>query len=175
MLHQVSHDSLNDATGSMAYSRLWIFPDETYEERHAWTTRPGHPWTPDDGRKLIDYHILAMSNDPDDRQEAMFGLAELGDLSSIEFLQRGLSDSDQRTREVAILSLAVLGGTQSVQALSVALNDPDVSLRVDAVDALGEIGGEQAIGLLQQAMTDESHRVREAAAEWLTELEWSRK
>ena len=59
-------------------------------------------------------------------------------------------------------------------ALSIVLNDPQAKVRVDAVDALGEIGGQEAVRLLQGATADENDTVREAAAEWLTELAWTR-
>ncbi len=174
ILHQVSHVSSGEFPRTMPHSRLWIFSDDSGSNQHAWTIRPALRPDPVDNSELIDYQVLALSDKRSDRAEAMFGFGEIASSISIEYLQQGLSDPDDRVREAAIDSLADLGGPESVQALSLALNDPDASLRIDAVDALGEIGGREAIKLLQEAMTDENDTVREAAAEWLTELAWMR-
>ncbi len=170
ILHQVNHVSSGEFPRTMPHSRLWIFSDDSGSNQHAWTIRPALRPDPVDNSELIDYQVLALSDKRSDRAEAMFGFGEIASSISIEYLQQGLSDPDDRVREAAIDSLADLGGPESVQALSLALNDPDASLRIDAVDALGEIGGREAIKLLQEAMTDENDTVREAAAEWLTEL-----
>ncbi len=172
MLHQVSHVSSSEFPGTMPHSRLWIFSGESDSTLHAWTIQPALRPDPVDNSELIDYQILALSDDASNRAEAMFGFGQMGSENGIAYLQQGLSDPDERVREAAIESLADLGGIESVQALSIALNDPHASLRIDAVDALGEIRGREAIKLLQEAMADENDTVREAAAEWLTELAW---
>jgi hypothetical protein len=174
MLHQLGHPSGSKIPDTVPYSRLWIFSDDSTSNQHAWSTQPALRSGPVGDSEMIDYQILALSNKRSDRGEAMFGFGEIVSSNSIEYLQQGLSDPDERVREAAIESLAELGGTESVQALSIALNDPDAGLRIDAVDALGEIGGQEAISLLQEAMSDENDTVREAAAEWLTELAWLR-
>ncbi len=172
MLHQVSHVSSGEFPGTIPHSRLWIFSNDSDSNQHGWTIQPTLRSDPVDDSELIDYQILALSDNRSDRAEAMFGFGEIASSNSIEYLQQGLFDPDERVRETAIESLAELGGTESVQALSLALNDSDAGLRIDAVDALGEIGGQEAIKLLQEAMADENYTVREAAAEWLTELAW---
>ncbi len=172
MLHQLSHVSGSESPGTTPHSRLWIFSGDSDSSQHAWATLPTLQPYPVGNSVMIDYQVLGLSDNRSDREEAMYGFGEIGSGSSIEYLQQGLSDPDERVREAAIDSLADLGGTESVQALSLALNDPAASVRVDAVDALGEIGRQEAIKLLQAAMTDENHTVREAAAEWLTELAW---
>jgi hypothetical protein len=160
MLHQLNYD-LNRPRGT-PYSRLWIFSDD-----------PGNGfWATHAPSELTDYHRLALSEKGGDREEAMYGFAELGGSSVVGYLQQGLSDRDERVRDAAIESLIELGGTASIQALSTTLNHPDAGTRIDTVDALGEIGGPEAITLLQSAMGDENDTVREAAAEWLTELAW---
>ncbi len=174
MLHQLSHVSDSDFPGTILHSRLWIFSGDSGSNQYAWTIQPALRPDSVDSSELIDYQVLALSDKRADREEAMFGFGEIASSNSIEYLQQGLSDPDERVRETAIESLAELGGTESVQALSLALNDPDASLRIDVVDALGEIGGQEAIMLLQEALTDENDTVREAAAEWLTELAWMR-
>jgi hypothetical protein len=174
MLHQLSHVSSGELPGIMPHSRLWIFSDDSGSNQHAWTIQPALRPDPVENSEMIDYQVLALSDKRADREEAMLGFGEIASSNSIEYLQQGLSDPDERVRETAIESLAELGGTESVQALSLALNDPDASLRIDVVDALGEIGGQEAIKLLQEAMTDDNDTVREAAAEWLTELAWLR-
>ncbi len=151
---------------------LWIFSDDADNSQHAWATQPTRRPNPEPDSKLIDYLILASSDDASDREEGMYGFGDIGDSNSIEYLQLGLSDPDQSVREEAIRSLAELGGTGSVMALSIAINDPEAKVRMDAVDALGEIGGQEAVRLLQGATADENDTVREAAAEWLTELAW---
>ncbi len=175
MLHQLDPVSGSEFPGTTPYSRLWVFSGASDTRQHTWTTQPALRAYPVGDSEIIDYQVLALSDDRNDREEAMVGFGEISSNSSIEFLQQGLSDPDERVREAAIESLADLGGTESVHALSVALNDPDASLRIDAIDALGEIGGQEAFRFLQDAMTDENHTVREAAAEWLTELAWIRK
>ena len=157
----------NDGVGS-----LWIFSDDADNNQTAWVTPPTRRPDPEPDSELIDYQILAASADVSDREEAMYGFGDVGDSNSIEYLQLGLSDPDERVREEAIQSLAEIGGTESINALSIALNDPEAKVRVDAVEALGEIGGQEAVKLLQGAMADENDTVREAAAEWLTELAW---
>ena len=160
MLHQISYVATK--SNGAPYSTLWIFSND-----------PGDGfWTTHARSELTDYHRLALSEKGGDREEAMYGFAELGGSSVVGYLQQGLSDRDERIREAAIESLIELGGTASIQALSTTLKHPDAGTRIDTVDALGEIGGPEAITLLQSAMGDENDTVREAAAEWLTELAW---
>ena len=172
MLHELRYTSGHEYRGITPFSRLWIFSSESYDSQHALTTQPNY-W-PDHGsdNEMVDYQILALSDDVADREEAMYGFSVVDSKGRIGYLQQGLTDPDDRVREAAIESLAELGGADSVRALSVVLNDPDAGIRMDVVDALGETGGREAIELLQQAMTDENHNVREGAAEWLTELAW---
>ena len=166
------HEPRGDRRSTISYRRLWIFSEDPNGTDDVWTTRPVNHRIDTVEEELTEYQILAMSDSRRDREEAMFGFAELE--AGIEYLRQGLTDPDRDVREAAIESLAELGGAESVQALGIALNDPDAGVRLDAVDALGEIGGPDATGLLQQAMSDENHTVREAAAEWLTELAWLR-
>ncbi len=174
MLHQLDYGSDTEKSNSAASNKLWIFPDEHGTAQPAWSTKAG--LRPDDGSdfEMVDYQILALSDDSGDREEAMVGFGEIGGRRGIDYLQQGLSDPDERVREEAIESLVEIGGPESIHALGIALNDPDTGVRIDAVDAMGEIGGQDAIKYLQLAMTDENHIVREAAAEWLTELAWRR-
>ena len=172
VLHQVGHTAGNEIPGNPPSTKLWILSSELYDGQHSWRTQTSSPHPVTNDSEAIDYLILAMSNERGDREDAMAGLADIGDSDVVETLQHGLSDPDDNVREAAIESLAELGGAESVRALSVVLNDPDAGIRIDAVDALGEIGGAEAIELLKAAMTDENHTVREAAAEWLTELAW---
>lgn len=172
MLHQLSHATGNEFAGNSPYSMLWILSGDSNDSQPTWTTpAKSRPPLVNDS-ELIDYQILTLSDNGNDRLEAMFGFGDAGSDSGIDYLQQGLTDPDERVREAAIQSLAELGGTESVQALSVVLNEPDAAMRIDAVDALGEIGGQEAIRFLQMAMTDDDFTVREAAAEWLTELAW---
>lgn len=172
LLQQSNPVSGSQFPGTTAYSSLWIFSDDVDNRQHAWASQPTRRPDSELDSELIDYQILASSDDARDRQEAMFGFGDIGDSNGIEYLLLGLSDPDENVREEAILSLAELGGTESVMALSIVLNDPEAKVRVDAVDALGEIGGHEAVRLLQGATADENDTVREAAAEWLTELAW---
>ncbi len=172
MLHQPSYATGTEFPGNSAYSRLWILSGESNDSQPTWTTQAKSRPSPVNDSELIDYQILALSDNSGDREDAMVGFGDVGSSSVVEYLQYGLSDPDEGVREAAIESLAELGGAESVQALSVVLYDPDAAIRVDAVDALGEIGGQEAIRFLQVAMTDDNHTVREAAAEWLTELAW---
>jgi hypothetical protein len=174
MLHRLSQDSELDAAGPYPHGRLWIFSDEEHDTQYAWTIIPAMRPYSEAGDETIDYRILAYSNDAIDREEAMYGLADVGGDANVGYLMRGLSDPDDDVRETAIEALMEIGGRESIDALSIVLNDPDAGLRVDAVDALGEIGGEDVMQYLQDAMADEDPVVREAAAEWLTELEWRR-
>ncbi len=171
MLHQASYATGSEFPGNSPYSRLWILSGESNDRQLTWTTQArSRPPLVNDS-ELIDYQILALSDNGGDREDAMVGFGDVGS-SVIDYLRYGLSDPDEGVREAAIESLAELGGTESVQALTVVLNDPDAAMRIDAVDALGEIGGQEAIRILQMAMTDDNHTVREAAAEWLTEIMW---
>jgi hypothetical protein len=170
MIHQPSSLSGHADRGPAPYTRLWIFPDDSDNSQQGWTNVA--PGIDDDGGEFSDYRMLALSHSSSDREEAMYGIGDIGVDHSVEFLKRGLSDPVDRVRQAAIDSLAEIGGTESVQALGIALRDPDASLRVDAVDALGEIGSEESIEMLQGAIADENPIVREAAAEWITELTW---
>ena len=174
MLHQLDYESDSETSGSANYNRLWIFSDKPGTSETAWRMNTDS-W-PDDGGdvEIVDYQVLAMSEDSGDREEAMVGFGETGGSDNIVYLQRGLSDPDKRVREEAIESLIEVGGTESIHALSNVLHDPDDGIRIDAVDAMGEIGGQDAIRYLRLALNDENHTVREAAAEWLTELAWRR-
>jgi hypothetical protein len=174
MLHHVDHIAEIDGSRGTIYSRLWIFSNESSAGQPGWSMKPD--FRPDDSSELgmIDYQILALSEDVNAREDAMVGFGDIGGESAVEYLQQGLSDPDERVRDEAIESLLGIGGEESIHALSFVLNDPVASLRIDAVDAMGEIGGQDAIKYLQMAMTDENHTVREAAAEWLTELAWQR-
>ena len=172
MLHQPSYATDSAFRGSSAYSLLWILSGESDDSLPTWTTQANSRPPLVYESEMIDYQILALSDNGGDREDAMVGFGDLGISGVVVYLQYGLSDPDEGVREAAIESLADLGGTESVQALSVVLSDPDAAMRIDAVDALGEIGGQAAIKFLQLAMTDDNHTVREAAAEWLTELAW---
>ena len=172
MLHQISDAKSRALPGSSPYNRLWILPGDSNDSHATWTTNTNSRPPLNNDSELINYQILALSDNGGDREDAMVGFGDVGSSSVVEYLQYGLSDADESVREAAIEALAELGGTESILALSVVLNDPDPAIRIDAVDALGEIGGQEAIRFLQMAMNDENHTVREAAAEWFTELTW---
>ncbi len=103
------------------------------------------------------------------REEAVYGLGEMGDETTVQILEQALMDPDEGVRETAIEAFTDIGGDDAVRALAFALSDEDPSLRADAVHALGEIGGEAAIRALQQALADEQSSVRKAAAAVLTD------
>lgn len=154
-------------------ANLKIFSDDADNSQSAWAIQPTNQPDPAPASELIDYQVLASSDDVSDREEAMYGFGDIGDSNSIPYLLVGLSDPDKSVREEAVRSLAEIGGTESVMALGIAVNAPEAGVRLDAVDALGEIGGQEAVRLLQEATTDENDVVREAAAEWLTEVTWT--
>jgi HEAT repeat protein len=104
------------------------------------------------------------------REEAVYGLGEIGDETGLPALQQALADPDRRVRAAAIAAVADIGGDASAWVLALSLNDEEPALREDTVYALGSIGGEAAIVLLQQALADEHDFIREAAAETLEEL-----
>ncbi len=104
------------------------------------------------------------------REEAIYGLGEIGDASALPALEQALADRSVRMREAAIDAIADIGGESSAWALAVALEDQDPELREQAVHALGGIGGDAAITLLERALLDDSASVREAVVEALADL-----
>lgn len=104
------------------------------------------------------------------REEAVYGLGEIGDEIGLQILEQALLDPDLRVREAAVDAIVDIGGDESTWALASALNDEVASLREQAVYALGDIGGGIAITILQQALADEQIFIREAAAEALDDL-----
>lgn len=104
------------------------------------------------------------------REEAVYGLGEIGGEAGVAILEQALMDPERSVREAAVEAFTAIGGEDSAGALAVALNDEDASLREQAVYALGEVGGETAISLVHQALADEQDSVRDAAAEVLDEL-----
>ena len=104
------------------------------------------------------------------REEAIFGLGEIGDEAGLPILQQALVDPNRRVRKAAIDALAEIGGDDSAWALVVSLEDDNPSLREQTLYALESIGGEAAIVLLQRALADEHDFIREVAAEVLGEL-----
>jgi HEAT repeat protein len=104
------------------------------------------------------------------REEAIFGLGEIGGEAGLPVLQQALADPDRRVREAAINAVADIGGDDSAWALATSLNDDDPALREQTIYALESIGGEAAIVLLKQALADEHDFIRRVAEEALEDL-----
>ncbi len=104
------------------------------------------------------------------REEATYGLGQVGTAAATHALGKLLLDPEPDVREAAIEAAAAAGGDAAARVLAFALGDEDPALREEAVYALGEIGGEVAIGVLQRALTDDDQSVREAAAAVLAEI-----
>lgn len=104
------------------------------------------------------------------REEAVYGLGEVGGERGRQVLEQALRDTDRGVREAAIQTLADLGGEAAAWALAAALDDGDASLREDAVHALAEVGGEAVFPILRRALADAQPIVRDAAADVLDEL-----
>ncbi len=103
------------------------------------------------------------------REEAIYGLSQLGDLS-LPFLEQALADPDAKVRSAAVEAVVDVGGEASAWALGDLLDSADRPLREQAVYALAEIGGEVAFVLLERALVDPQPEVRDVAAELLGEL-----
>lgn len=157
-----------------ACGRLWVLSGGSDADAGSWSTPQARFSGSTRDTDWENYQLLANSSDDMEREQAMFGLGELGHDSSIDLLKRGLVDANRSVREAAIESLADIGGNRSVAALGIALADPDPGLRISALDALGAVGGPKPKSLIQQALNDSDSNVREAAGNWMTELDWRR-
>lgn len=112
---------------------------------------------------------LAESVDPEVRREAIYAIADAGEVDDVAIIGEALYDPEGSVRLSAIEALTGVRSEISADWLSIALGDPDPRIRQTAVEALGEIGGETARFLLQQALADVDPGVREAAQQMLDE------
>ena len=113
--------------------------------------------------------LLVEAPDPEIRREAVYLIADAGEVEDAAFVGQALYDPDSRVRESAIEALTGIGGQSSADWMLVALGDPDPRIRRTAVEALGEIGGDTAKNLLQQSLLDADESVRNAAEQMLAE------
>jgi HEAT repeat protein len=113
--------------------------------------------------------LLNEATDPEVRREAVYLIADAGELDDAAVIGQSLYDPDSQVRMAAVEALTGIGGQSSADWMSIALGDPDPRIRRTAVEALGEIGGDTAKFLLPQALQDIDPRVREAAEQMLAE------
>ena len=113
--------------------------------------------------------LLKEAADPKIRREAVYLVADAGEVEDAALVGQALYDPDSRVRKSAIEALTGIGGPTSADWMLVALGDPDPHIRRTAVEALGEIGGDTAKFLLQQSLSDADEGVREAAEQMLAE------
>jgi HEAT repeat protein len=113
--------------------------------------------------------VLHEAADPAVRREALYQIADAGEMQDAALIGRALYDPDSRVRKAAVEALTGIGGESSADWMLVALGDSDPGIRRMATEALGEIGGETAKSLLQQGLMDAADRVREAAQQALAE------
>ena len=113
--------------------------------------------------------VLEEAADPTVRREALYQIADAGEVQDAALIGQALYDPDRRVRKAAVEALTGIGGESSADWMLVALGDSDPGIRRMATEALGEIGGATAKSLLQQSLMDADDRVREAAQQALAE------
>lgn len=113
--------------------------------------------------------LLNEASDPAVRREALYLIADAGEVEDAALIGQSLYDPDSGVRTAAVEALTGIGGESSADWMLIALGDPDPLIRQTAVEALGEIGGDTARFLLQQALADVDPGVREAAQQMLAE------
>jgi hypothetical protein len=102
-------------------------------------------------------------------EAAEFGIDAIGPLTI------ALRDQNPKVRQNAAETLGVIGGREAADALGAALVDKGFNATVRAIIAqeLGRIGGEHVIAYLTAALSDKEWMVRTAAAQSLTEMDWT--
>jgi HEAT repeat protein len=73
---------------------------------------------------------------PSVRAEALYGLGELGDPTSVQMLENALRDPDPGVRQAAIDALSLVDSELAAQALIRALDHDELAVRAAASDAL---------------------------------------
>ncbi|MDD2335416.1 MAG: HEAT repeat domain-containing protein [Geobacteraceae bacterium] len=104
--------------------------------------------------------VLAVSDEPDKRRDAVFLCGVLRDRERLSLLMK---DADDLVRRTAVQGLARLGGDDVVHHLTMALTDENSGVRIAAASTLGETGKQNAVEPLVLVMADPDPWVRCAA------------
>jgi hypothetical protein len=170
-LEQTGPATATGGSNSETRGRLWIF--SASGKRPAAKQPPGptpvldEPAEPSERDQLDQLTALLLSDDSDDRLEAVLGLARHGGFEASAALTAALSDVDLEVRMEAVMALAEIGDESAAIALQTALADTDPNVRLAAIEALADIGGDSARPALEQALGDPDEDIREAAREIL--------
>jgi hypothetical protein len=119
------------------------------------SSAPPDPWHADDTQRLTAIAELAGEADAGSwtvladvaardtstavRQEALYGLAEIGDAGSVMALERALEDPDPGIRRAAVQGMRLVGTRDVEYGLQLAAQDEDPKVRNAARDALDDL------------------------------------
>jgi hypothetical protein len=120
--------------------------------------------------------LLALLNDPKQREGAIIELGNLRDDRAIDPLARILTTPDNshafayRPRKLAAEALGKIGDPRALPALFIASDDIHLLVRQAVAEALGKIGDASAVPILMRLLKDEAVEIRQTVAIALGEL-----
>ena len=115
--------------------------------------------------------LLANSEDPWDKEDAVTALAESGQPHvAVPLIRIALTDPDEDLRLAAVEALGNLGGDEAAEVLVMALRDEASLIREVAIETLEAIGGDQAAQSLVIALDDEDAYLRKRTVDALAEI-----
>ncbi len=127
------------------------------------------------GEYSVDPLIKAIEDYPENRDEILFILQDLGNSRAVEpVIKALLEDKDEYIRNIAAKVLGELGDTRAVDPLIKALGDKYDETRISAAKSLGKLGDARAVEPLIKTLDDKNYEVKGSAAEVLGNLGDSR-